>query len=123
MRADEPSRRMGEDELLLEVLCLPDGSVNWSVTCVAEQWGSEEAPEGPLYFDSQERTIQIVSPESVGLRTIDLVNYVLAENRYQEFCELHVDGNAATADALQQAVHEQFARIQTALDTAVQMRV
>ena len=117
---------MHADDLLLEVLCKPDGSVNWSVTCVAEQWGSEEPPEGPLYFDSQERNIQIVSPESVGLTVADLVAFVLAENRYQEFCELYladctIDSNiVAEADALRQTVQNQFAHIQTALNTAAE---
>jgi hypothetical protein len=118
---------MHAGDLLLEVLCKPDGSVNWSVTCVAEQWGNEEPPEGPLFFEPQERNIQIVSPESVGLTTADLIAFILAENRYQEFCDLHFGGTVdsgivAEADALQQAVQTEFARIQTVLNTAAQRR-
>jgi hypothetical protein len=121
-----PINPMTSDDLLLEILCLAGGSVNWTVTCVAEQWGDEEPPEGPLFFDSQEREIQIVSPVSVGLTTADLVAYILAENRHQEFCDLHMTGVnledriVAEADALLQTVQVQFAHIQTAIEATAQ---
>lgn len=114
---------MTTDDLLLEILCFADGSVNWTVTCGAEQWGDEGPPDRPLFFDSQERGIQIVSPTSVGLTTADLITYILADDRHQEFCNIHmVDVNledmiVVEADALMQAVQVQFAHIQTAIET------
>ena len=116
---DLQSARMGANDLLLEILCKADGSVGWSVTCVKEQWGSEEPPEMPLFFEPQERTIQLVSPESVGLSMADLGAYLDAENRYQAFCELH-GGEVEEDTELQLATEAAFEKIQAAILVAMQ---
>jgi len=110
---------MGANDLLLEILCKADGSVGWSVTCVKEQWGSEEPPEMPLFFEPLERAIQLVSPESVGLTEADLGAYLVAENRYQSFCDLHC-GEVEEDTELQLSVEAAFEKIQAAIRVAMQ---
>ena len=112
---------MTGSNILLEILCKEDGTINWAVTCVREQWGSEEPPEGPLLFDADERTIQIVSPESVGLADTDIQAYVLAENTYQDFCDVHADEldsgeTGLHAEELLQEVERCQRHIQTAIE-------
>jgi hypothetical protein len=111
---------MRANDLLLEILCKANGSVGWSVTCVKEQWGSEQPPEMPLFFEPQERTIQLVSPESIGLTAADIGAYLVAENRYQAFCELHGGEVGVEEDTeLQLAVEAAFERIQMAILAAM----